>query len=71
MLRESQPPYLADMFIVLMKKVHDRQTRSHKYYLQIPNTKINTFALKGARLWNKLPAQICIVLKRLKVSKIN
>jgi hypothetical protein len=28
-------------------------------YLQIPNTKINTFALKGARLWNKLPAQIC------------
>jgi hypothetical protein len=27
--------------------IHDRQTRSHKYYLQIPNTKINTFAFKG------------------------
>jgi hypothetical protein len=42
-----------------MNKVHERQTRSHEYYLQLPNTKINTFGLKGARLWNKLPAELC------------
>jgi hypothetical protein len=58
MLHEPQPPYLSEIFI-LMNKVHERQMRSHEYYLQLPNTKITTFVLKGARLWNKLPAELC------------
>jgi hypothetical protein len=58
MLHKQQPPYLADI-LVLMSQVHDRQTRSHSLYLQVPKTKITNFALKSAKLWNRLPAKIC------------
>jgi hypothetical protein len=44
-----------------MSNVDERHTRSHYYYLQIPKTKINTLALNGARLWNKLPAELCML----------
>jgi hypothetical protein len=58
MLHQQQPPYLADI-LVLMSQVHDRQTQSHSLYLQIPKTKVTNFALKSARLWNRLSANIC------------
>jgi hypothetical protein len=53
-----QPPYLKTM-VTLMSTVHSRVTRSHPFYLQIPNCKVECFSLKGARIWNKISKDLC------------
>jgi hypothetical protein len=42
-----------------MSFVHSRNTRSHKFYLQVPNVKVESFGTIGTRLWNKLPKDLC------------
>jgi hypothetical protein len=34
--------------ITFMRNVHSRNTRSHEFYLQIPNVKTDSFGLKGS-----------------------
>jgi hypothetical protein len=45
-----------------MSSVHSRNTRSHQFYLQMPNmpnNKVDSFVTIGTRLWNKFPKELC------------
>jgi hypothetical protein len=56
------PEYLSDL-VTLAKSVNSRHTRSHKFKINVPRVgktvPENSFVVKSARLWNKLPENVC------------
>jgi hypothetical protein len=61
-VHKNCPDYLSDL-VTLAKSVNSRQTRAHKFKINVPRVgrtvPENSFVVKSSRLWNKLPENVC------------
>jgi hypothetical protein len=61
-VHKTCPDYLSDL-VTLSVNVSTRQTRAHKFKINVPRVgrlvPENSFVVKCSRLWNKLPENVC------------
>ena len=61
LILNTGPSYLRNSF-TLLSSVHNRNTRSHNYTLQLPGSRTvmfhSSFVATASRLWNSLPQEI-------------